>query len=36
MPNTLHEFKNYLQFLTALEQITEINHAIHDIRIHKK
>ena len=36
IPNTLKEFKNYLQFLTPLEQITEINHAIHDILIHKK
>ena len=35
MPNTLKEFKTYLQFLTPLDQITEINHAIHDIRTHK-
>ena len=31
MPNTLKEFKNYLQFLTPLDQITEINHVIQDI-----
>ena len=35
MPNRLKEFKNYLQFLTPLEQITEINHSIHDILTHK-
>ena len=29
------EFKNYLQFLTSLEQITEINHGIHNILTHK-
>ena len=31
MPNTFKEFKKYLQFLTPWEQITEINHMIHDI-----
>ena len=35
MPNTLKEFKNYLQFLTPLDQITEINHVIHDILTYK-
>ena len=35
MPNTLKEFKNYLQFLTPLDQITEINHAIQDILTYK-
>ena len=31
MPNTFKEFQKYLQFLTSWEQITEINHMIHDI-----
>ena len=35
MPNTLKEFKNYLQFLTPLDQITEINHVIHGILTYK-
>ena len=35
MLNISKEFKNYLQFLTSLEQITEINHAIHNILTHK-
>ena len=30
MSNTFEEFKNYLQFLTPLEQIAEISHMIHD------
>ena len=34
MPNTFKEFKKYLQFLTPWEQITEINHMIHDILLH--
>ena len=36
MRNILKESENYLQFLTSLEQITEINHAIQDILTHKK
>ena len=35
MPNTLKEFKNYLQFLTPFDQINEINHAIQDMLPHK-
>ena len=35
MSNTLKECKNYLQFLTPLDQITEINHAIQDILTYK-
>ena len=35
MSNTLKEFKHYLQFLTPLDQITEINHAIQDMLPHK-
>ena len=35
MLNISKEFKNYLQFPTSLEQITEINHAIHNILTHK-
>ena len=35
MSKTLKKFKNYLQFLTPLDQITEINHAIHDILTYK-
>ena len=34
MPNTFKEFQKYLQFLTSWEQITEINHMIHDILLH--
>ena len=34
MHNTFKEFKKYLQFLTLWEQITEINHIIHDILLH--
>ena len=34
MPNTFKEFKKYLQFLTPWEQITEINHMIHDTLFH--
>ena len=34
MPNTFKEFKKYLHFLTSWEQITEINHMIHDILLH--
>ena len=34
MPNAFKEFKKYLQFLTPSEQITEINHMIHDILLH--
>ena len=34
MHNTFKEFKKYLQFLTPWEQITEINHIIHDILLH--
>ena len=35
MPNTLKKCKNYLQFLTPLDQINEINHAIQDMLPHK-
>ena len=31
MPNTFTELKKYLQFLTPQEQISKINHLIHDI-----
>ena len=34
MPNTFRRFKKYLQFLTLWEQITEINHMIHNILLH--
>ena len=34
MPNTFKEFKKYLQFLFPQEQITKINHMIHDMLFH--
>ena len=34
MPNTFTEFKKYLQFLTPQEEISEINHMIHDTLMH--
>lgn len=34
MLNTFIEFKKFLQFVTPQEQISEINHAIHNILMH--